>query len=165
MTRKCPKCRAQMRGSVQEHRYTECGLDYVLLKNVAVFECDECGERVLRIPAIEKLHRGIAHVIARRPSRLRPAEVRFLRKYLGLSNQDFAKTMGVSESQASRWTTSEPMGASAERLLRLLVERLNPAQEYPIKWLQSIASEREEAETPLVLRSKNSQWEQDGAAA
>jgi putative zinc finger/helix-turn-helix YgiT family protein len=156
--KKCPKCRGEMRTNVTQHRYTESGLDSVVLANVPRYECGSCGERILRIPAIENLHRAIAFAVARKPSRLTSAEVRFLRKYLGLSNRDFAKTMGVTPEQSSRWTTSESMGASAERLLRLLVERLEPAAEYPIEWLQQISDEREQVQ-PIYLRSRKTRWE------
>jgi DNA-binding transcriptional regulator YdaS (Cro superfamily) len=46
--------------------------------------------------------------------------VRFIRDHLELSNKDFAILMGVSETQASRWTSSEPIGVPAERFLRML---------------------------------------------
>ncbi|HTE54169.1 MAG TPA: type II TA system antitoxin MqsA family protein [Kofleriaceae bacterium] len=167
-TKNCQSCGAEMHPSVENYNYAECGLDYVTLQNVTVFRCPECGEHVLRIPAIEGLHRLIAFTVARKPSRLQAHEVKFLRKYLGLSNRDFAKTMGVTPEQSSRWTTTEPMGAPAERLLRVLVERLEPAREYPIEWLQNISEERGDSE-PLVVRSDDAQWasvhQQPGAAA
>jgi putative zinc finger/helix-turn-helix YgiT family protein len=156
--KKCPNCRAEMVESVVEHRYTECGLDSVVLANVPVFSCPACGERILRIPAIDGLHRVIAIAVSRKASRLTPAEVRFLRKYLGLSNRDFARVMGVTPEQSSRWTTTEPIGTSAERVLRLLVERIEPADEYPIGWLQQISDERDVVE-PIWLRERHARWE------
>jgi putative zinc finger/helix-turn-helix YgiT family protein len=157
--KKCHNCSSDMRANVQpRHRYTECGLDFVTLANVPVFECPACGAHQLRIRAIEQLHKAIADAVVHKPSRLTPPEVKFLRKYLGLSNQDLAKTMGVSPEQTSRWTSNEPIGTSADRLLRVLVLGLQPAEEYPIKWLQSITDERGKVE-PIELTSRRSQWE------
>lgn len=160
-SRKCPTCRSEMRGSLVSHNYRECGLEFVTLENVPVYDCQRCGEHVLSIPAIEQLHRGIALALAHKPFRLMPQEVKFIRRYLGLSNVDFARTMGVSREQASRWTSTDPMGASAERLLRLLVERIEPAEKYPIDWLQNISEERDRVE-PIRLRSSDARWEQVG---
>jgi hypothetical protein len=77
------------------------------------------GHELLAIPAMAKLHRALALVIISSGERLTPPEVTFLRKYLGLSNQEFAKVMNVSESQASRRANGDEMGGPAERVAYL----------------------------------------------
>jgi DNA-binding transcriptional regulator YiaG len=109
-----------MTKSAGDHVYRESGMEHVILQNVTKYECESCGAKRVNIPAIAQLHRLLAHVISTKAARLIPSEVRFIRDHLELSNKDFAILMGVSETQASRWTTSEPIGVPAERFLRLL---------------------------------------------
>jgi putative transcriptional regulator len=120
-----------MRAETRDHHYMESGLENVWLAGVTVYLCPE-GHELLAIPAMAKLHRAIALAIISRSERLTPAEVKYLRKYLGLSNQDFAKVMGVSETHASRWATGADMGSSAENLLRILVLRGLKPEYYPV---------------------------------
>ncbi len=117
---KCNECGNAMVKSVGDHHYTESGLDNVILHGVTKYECARCGARRVVIPAVAQLHRTIARELARKPARLVPAEVAFLRDHLELSNREFAELMGVSPEQASRWTTSDQIGVPAERFLRML---------------------------------------------
>jgi DNA-binding transcriptional regulator YiaG len=109
-----------MTRSIGDHVYRESGMDHVLLKGVTKYSCKSCGAKRIQIVAIGQLHRLLAEIIAKKPARLLPSEVRFIRDHLELSNRDFAMLMGVTEAQASRWTNSESMGVPAERFLRIL---------------------------------------------
>src|SRR6185503_17125518 len=65
---------------------------------------------------------------------LASAEIRFLRKHIGLSTDDFAQCMGVQRETVSRWETgSRPMGPQADRLLRVLVADSAPISDYAAK--------------------------------
>lgn len=109
-----------MTKSVVDHVYRESGLDNVVLHGITKYTCESCGAERVQIPNMGPLHRAIAQAIAHKPARLVPAEVRFLRDHLDLSNKEFAALMGVSPEQSSRWTSSEPIGVPAERFLRTL---------------------------------------------
>jgi transcriptional regulator with XRE-family HTH domain len=64
---------------------------------------------------------------------LAPVEIRFLRKHIGLSAADFAQRMGVARETVSRWETgANPMGAVADRLLRLLVVTHESTESYAV---------------------------------
>jgi putative zinc finger/helix-turn-helix YgiT family protein len=117
---KCTECGGTLTKSVGDHLYVESGLDNVILRNVTKYECESCGAKSVSIERMAQLHRLLAHIIATKPARLVPAEVRFIRDHLELSNKDFATLMGVTEGQASRWTSSEPIGVPAERFLRMI---------------------------------------------
>ncbi|HEX8114146.1 MAG TPA: YgiT-type zinc finger protein [Kofleriaceae bacterium] len=117
---KCTECGNKMTRSVVDHVYRESGLDNVILHGITRYRCESCGAERVQIPNMGPLHRAIARAIAHKPARLVPAEVRFLRDHLELSNKDFAALMGVTPEQASRWTSSEPIGVPAERFLRTL---------------------------------------------
>jgi DNA-binding transcriptional regulator YiaG len=65
------------------------------------------------------LNEVLAKAIAKKPHRLTPGEIRFLRKYLGWSGKDFAQFMGVTPETVSRWENGAGrIGETAERFLR-----------------------------------------------
>jgi putative zinc finger/helix-turn-helix YgiT family protein len=126
-----------MRTTRDSYPYDACGLPGITLVGVEVSRCPECGETEVSIPNIEGLHRAIARVLARKPHRLTPAEIRFLRKYLGFSGGDFAEHVGVVPETVSRWENgATAMGLTAERLLRWMVVTREPLSEYPLDMLR-----------------------------
>jgi transcriptional regulator with XRE-family HTH domain len=77
--------------------------------------------------------------VVRKRSPLVPAEIRFLRKWLGWSGVDFAAHIGVTPETVSRWEAgSLAMGAAADRLLRLMIANKAPVQDYSLDILRSI---------------------------
>jgi putative zinc finger/helix-turn-helix YgiT family protein len=127
----------------KQYRYAECGLANVILDNVVeVATCSACGETYTGIPAIEGLHRAIASALIRKKRRLAAAEIKFLRKSLGWSGADFARRMGTTPETVSRWENGKaPMGAQADRLLRMLVAKEAPVTDYSVDVLSQIAAD------------------------
>jgi putative zinc finger/helix-turn-helix YgiT family protein len=114
-------------------RYDIGGLPHVELHGVEVTHCEGCGKEGIAIPRIGQLHRVLAEAIVRQRRMLAPVEIRFLRKHIGLSAEDFAQRMGVARETVSRWETgAKPMGAVADRLLRLLVVTHEPTESYAV---------------------------------
>ena len=66
----------------------------------------KCGEHEVAIPRIEDLHRTIAQAVIAKRERLTPAEIRFLRKFLGWSGADFAAHVGTTPETVSRSKTA-----------------------------------------------------------
>ncbi len=134
MKNKCGVCETAMKERRETVPY-ECGLDGVLLENVPVYRCPKCGEREVEVAHTLKLHREIAMALARKAEKLGPKEIRFLRKYLGLSSAEFASKVGVDKATVSRWERvdeSTPMGGQTERLLRVLVVSEKPVENYSL---------------------------------
>lgn len=114
-------------------RYDIGGLPHVELHGVEVTRCRGCGKEGIAIPRIGQLHRVLAEAIVRQRRMLAPVEIRYLRKHIGLSAGDFAQMMGVARETVSRWETgAQPMGAVADRLLRLLVLTHEPTECYAV---------------------------------
>lgn len=133
--RKCRECGSAMESRREPYRYDASGLDGVVLENTLVHRCPKCGNYVVSIERMEELHRELAQALARKPERLTPKEIRFMRKWLGYSSSEFAGKMGVSPSTVSRWeslTEPQSMGGTAERLLRLMVLQEKPVSSYPL---------------------------------
>jgi putative zinc finger/helix-turn-helix YgiT family protein len=137
---KCVECGAEMTTHRENYKYGACGLPGVTLVGVDVSRCRDCGEVEVAIPNIEGLHRVLAQEVARKRERLTPAEIRYLRKWLGLSGVDFAAHVGVTAETVSRWEQgATAMGGSAERLLRWFVFTREPVSEYPLNMLKDVA--------------------------
>lgn len=130
----CLECGATMEISVGPHRYVS-GLD-VVLQNIEVRRCPECGEEEIVIPNIEELHGVIAKSISKRPGQLQPREIRFLRTFLGYSSVDFASLLGVAPETVSRWEklrNPQKMAKPSERLLRMLAQFAEPSRTYDLE--------------------------------
>jgi putative zinc finger/helix-turn-helix YgiT family protein len=142
-----------------KHRYDACGLPGVTLVGVAVSRCPQCDEVEVSIPNIEGLHKVIARALARKLARLTPAEIRFLRKYLGFSSADFAQLMGVRSESVSRWEHGRAaMGISAERLLRMLAVTREPLSEYPLDEVRVMGEQGQKAIKLDLRMAGGLQW-------
>ena len=118
----CPNC--ESKDTVIErgkHRFNESGLDNVILINVEIQKCKECGEKVVSIPNPNQLLKVIGEQIILKPNKLSPAEIKFLRKNIYLKIQEFAQTIGVHRVTVSRWErgNSRPT-PSEDRLIRMV---------------------------------------------
>jgi putative zinc finger/helix-turn-helix YgiT family protein len=126
---------------------------------VAVRRCQKCAAEEVAIPRIEELHRLIAQALIRRPHRLTPAEIKYLRKWLGWSGVDFARHMGTTPETVSRWEQGRvPMSAQADRLLRLMVSTRAPAVDYTLDALATIGEKTPPQPIPLRLQWDRGRW-------
>lgn len=142
-------------------RYTAGGLPHVELHGLEVRRCGGCGEETVAIPKMAQLHRVIAHAFVMQRRMLAPVEVRFLRKHIGLSAGDFAQRMGVARETVSRWEGGQqPMGASADRLLRLLVVVHEPSESYAVDDLLQELNDRPAPEnlSAIILHHQGIRW-------
>ena len=154
----CLQCGGEMKSKKENYHYAASGLPDVTLMGVEVRRCAECGESEVAIPNIEGLHKALALSVARQPGRLAPAEIKFLRKYLGLSSVDFAKHIGVTPETVSRWESGVvKMGSTAERLLRWFIATREPVSDYPLDMFTALAEAKPRpARRGLVL--SGSHW-------
>jgi putative zinc finger/helix-turn-helix YgiT family protein len=166
MSKKCRNCgKAEMSSTTETYLYSESGLSNVVLVGVEVRRCPACAYRELVLPRVTELHRTIAYALIRKPSRFSGSEVRYLRKYLGWSGVDFARHVGVDPSTVSNWENDkDPIGATSDRLLRLMVAHRSPVEDYSLDELTKIESEQT-APMEVRLSPKARGWEQVGAAA
>jgi putative transcriptional regulator len=139
----CMECGSQMKTKRENYKYDASGLRGITLIDVEVSRCGECGEEEVTIQNIEGLHRAIALTIVQKREKLAGDEIRFLRKYLGLSGGDFAEHIGVSMETVSRWEHDRtPMGVTADRFLRWLVVTREPVSHYPLEMLKGLARDK-----------------------
>jgi DNA-binding transcriptional regulator YiaG len=102
-----------------KYKYTECGLDNVIIKGVK-FLNDDCGDEVVCIPNVNGLHRAIAASILARKSSMTGPELRFIRTEMGLTQAQLAALVHREPLAVSRWERGEcPLDSNAEALIRL----------------------------------------------
>lgn len=129
----CTTCGTPMETGRDEVEYDAAGLPGVILRGVEVSRCPGCGATDVAIPREPALHQALARVVVNKPGRLTGPEIRFLRKHLGLSGQDFADVMGSDPSTISRWENGkEAMNKHADRLLRVMVLLGKRLQKYQL---------------------------------
>jgi putative zinc finger/helix-turn-helix YgiT family protein len=156
--RRCRVCGSLTEVRRENYKYDASGLDNITLESIEVRHCPKCGERQALIPALGELHKSIAFALAEKRERLLPKEIRFLRKYLGLSGADLAAKIGVDRATVSRYESPsdpQPMGKQTERLLRLMVIWEKQVQSYPLEELAT----QEPRSVHLTLVPKKGGWE------
>jgi DNA-binding transcriptional regulator YiaG len=118
----CVQCNQLLKHRVvPSYAYLSSGLSNLSLRDITTHHCPACGDTSVSFQCLGPLHSAVAHALVTKPTQLAPSEVRYLRDYLGWSNQEFAARMGVTQFHASRWTTKQPISGAAERLLRIFV--------------------------------------------
>lgn len=107
------------------YRYTECGLDNVIIHG-AELVIDDNGEEVVSIPNINGLHKAISESILMRQTSMSGKELRFIRTEMGLTQAELADIVHREPLSVSRWERGEnPIDHNAQVLIRLIaMERL-----------------------------------------
>ena len=89
---------------------------------------------------------AIALAVIHKPWRLEGKEVKYLRKYLRMTAQEFSRLVGVDKATISRWENNvDKIGPHSDRLIRLIAfslgDGLQDQLEELIKYLPSIHNE------------------------
>ena len=101
-----------------DYRYDECGLDNVILKDLAVC-IDDDGDEVVTIPNVNSLHQILLAQVAGKESGLLPKEIRFLRTEMGLTQAQLGHLVGRDGQSVGRWERGEaPIEQAHEMIVR-----------------------------------------------
>lgn len=104
---------------MSEYRYTECGLDNVIIEGMKP-TVDDDGDEVISIPYVAALHRAIAEGIIRHRKGMSGAELRFLRTEMGMTQAELARLVHRERLTLGRWERGEiELDGTAEALIRL----------------------------------------------
>lgn len=155
----CGECGGRMNTRRENYHYSASGLPGVTLVGVNVTRCANCGNYEVEIPYMEELHRMIALAVIDRRGRLTPEEIVYLRKWLGWSGADFARYMGTKPETVSRWEHGNtPIGATSDRLLRLMVATRQPVDAYGLEQLKAISG-KHAPKLRVALKTGRRGWE------
>ena len=108
------------------YHFVASGLDNVYLIGIKYKLCKSCKLEMADIPAIKQLMQVIARIIVESDAPLTGQEIRFLRKRLGRKSSEFAKLVGVTTEQVSRWENGHNSPErSADKLIRVFYSMLS----------------------------------------
>lgn len=88
--------------------------------NIPIYLCSSCGESEIEIPHMEELHLLLAFFIVFQPKSLQADEIRYLRKYLDYSQEEFASKLGVTRVTVTRWETGSTIRKDRDKHIRRL---------------------------------------------
>ena len=151
----CSNCGGEAHVRRGNFRYDQVGIPVLLLK-IDLAKCPNCHNVDPIISNLDGLMDAVASGLVNKPYRLTGKEIRFLRKYLGKSQQDFSRLVRVDSTTISKWENAQtPPSASADRLIRLLIlsmsDRLEEPREKIISLLSTAQETRRELKRPLLL--------------
>jgi transcriptional regulator with XRE-family HTH domain len=110
-----------------DYLFVESGLDNVMLRQVEVLKCEKCGSITPVLSKINQLMHVIAAALVLKPSGLTGREIRFLRKHIGLTGEQFGRKLGLTKEHVSRIENDKhPAGQQTDRLVRYLAVSAAP---------------------------------------
>ena len=109
----------------------------VHLYDLDLVVCQACGNVDPVIPRLNEVMRAIAQRIVSKRYRLTGAEVRFLRKHIGMTAEVFSRLLHVDKTTVSKWENDEdPVGEQSDLLIRSVAlledEKLREATAAPL---------------------------------
>lgn len=119
---KCSNCGKDTRIIHGDYRFSESGLKNVMLRGLELVHCDHCGSEDPVFHAMNSLMRAIALALINKPYRLAGEEVRFLRTYLGLTQEKFSRLLHIDKTTLSKWENNDdPVGTQSDLAIRMVV--------------------------------------------
>ncbi len=137
------------------YKYTECGLDNVIVEGIEIV-IDDAGEEVYCIPNVRGLHKVIAYMIITQQRRVSPKELRFLRTEMRLTQMQLAEILKVNRVTVTRWETGgEHMDQHAEFVVRVVAaEKLGIDTDMSMEDIARRCGWKSKAE-PMLIDGRN----------
>jgi putative transcriptional regulator len=102
------------------YHYVDTGLPNVYLAGIKYRKCKACGMQSADIPAVKHLMIALGRAVVEKNASLSGAEIRFLRKRLAKKASEFARVIGVTDEEISRWENGHfQPSRSADKLIRV----------------------------------------------
>lgn len=126
-TMTCPECGENATVTRGSWPFRDIGLKGVVLAGVEIIRCESCGGEMPIIPRVNDMMMALAQAVIRKPSRLTGEEVRFLRKHISATQQEFARRLQVDKTTVSKWENGDdPVGKRSDMLIRFWVLTQDP---------------------------------------
>lgn len=109
--------------TLPKYQYKECGLDNVYFINVVQkYQCS-CGEKYYEFPPVKTIYLVIAYTLLKKRTLLNKEEFRFLRKWVGLTDEKLITLLGVkSRVTVSNWERGKKAISEAiDHAMRMVV--------------------------------------------
>jgi putative zinc finger/helix-turn-helix YgiT family protein len=155
---------------VSPYHFVDSGLPNVYLVGIKFVVCKACKKQAADIPAIRHLMEVIGRAVVQTEAPLTGPEIRFLRKRIGKKGSEFARIIGVTDEQVSRWENGHnPPEQSADKLIRIFYSMLSGdrklrrmVDEHIECWLGALTGEGKVLDIRAKLRNK--EWKAEPVA-
>jgi transcriptional regulator with XRE-family HTH domain len=128
----------------RNYRFDEMGLPVELLR-IDVIRCPHCNNVDPIIPNMDDLIHTLALAVMCSPCKLDGEEIRFLRKYVGKSAEDFAKLIHVDPTHLSKIENGRlDVGDQTDKLIRFLTLNLSSGLQNKVARLLEILPDIED---------------------
>lgn len=143
----CSHCGAEGRMVRGDYEFKETGLRDLVLLDIELMKCGKCGNVDPILHQVDELMHIAVVAVLQKPYRLRGEELRFLRKHIDLSQEEFAKLLRVNKTTLSKWENNDdPIGVQSDLLARAIVisrdKRLEKRAADHIRAFEKIADEQ-----------------------
>jgi DNA-binding transcriptional regulator YiaG len=138
------------------YHYTESGLTNVWLANGFTIRKTKHGEGV-SIHDVDGLHRAIAQALANKPH-LTGAQVRFLRKEMGMSQRGLGEFLGVTDQSVALWERKGRLPKTADRLLRLIYVEHDKGNAPIVSFIQRINDLDQQDHEQIIAKEAKGSW-------
>ncbi len=101
--KQCSECGGEARMVRGDYEFKESGLRDVVLLDIELVKCGECGNVDPVLFRLEELMHLVAVAVLQKQYRLEGEELRFLRKHSELTQEEFAKLLHVDKTTLSKW--------------------------------------------------------------
>jgi len=142
------------------YHYTQCGLDYVHLKNGFTVEETAYGKAV-SFDNIQGLDRAIAEEVSKHVGTLSGQEVRYIRSYMDMAQTKLASLIGKKDAQpVANWEKGKTPIPDTENFLLLHIFRqyLSSNSNYVDMINELNEREKNEADLSLSFEDTNNGW-------
>lgn len=125
-TESCGNCDGTAAIVRRDYQFSQLGIP-VILQDIEVIECSECGSVEPVIPNVDGLMICLASAVIEKPNKLDGNEIKFLRKVAGKSAGEFARLLHVNHTHLSKVENNRlEVGDQLDKLIRLLVTNMTP---------------------------------------
>ena len=122
---RCDECGSAVKVERGTYPFRESGLDNVVLKGIEIVRCLNCDCTDPIIPNLDGLFCVLALAIVTSKLPLSGPQVRYLRKYLGMSGEQFARLLHTDKFTLSKWENgATAVGSKSDLLIRAVVLHL-----------------------------------------
>ena len=149
------------------YHYVESGLPNVYLANGSEVTDTPYGPAIA-IREVEKLHAAIARTLVEEKPWLTGPEVRFVRKYLDLTQAQLGELLGVEEQSVRRWERLGRVPRAADHAVRLVFRDLTDVAARGLPDLVQHLAERDAPEAfqyRFRPRARAERWQPTDAQA
>ena len=151
-TTACGECGANAKVVRGSYPFKESGLPNVVLQGIDLIRCPKCRTTDPVIPRVNVLLRLLVVAVVSKPYRLVGEEVRFLRKYLRMSGEEFSHLIHVDKTTLSKWENNEdPISHQSDRLIRAVTLALGEGLKEKLEEIVRLFGQIEESRSDLRI--------------